>query len=97
MTYRFFSSGLLRSLTGTLDPAARNDHAESFFAACRATICHGGNLAYYAQEADYVQMPPFESVRDAESYYSTLAHEMTSLDEAPFAAGARLRGQAVGR
>jgi antirestriction protein ArdC len=60
-----------------LDPVARIERAENFFAACMATIRHGGNRAYYAQEADYVQMPPFESFRDAESYYSTLAHEMT--------------------
>ena len=60
-----------------LDPVARIDRAESFFAASKATIRSGGNRAYYAQELDYVQMPPFESFRDAESYYSTLAHEMT--------------------
>lgn len=60
-----------------LDPVARIEHAENFFAATKATIRHGGNRAYYAQEVDYVHMPPFESFRDAESYYSTLAHEMT--------------------
>lgn len=60
-----------------LDPVARIAHAENFFAASKATIRHGGNRAYYAHELDYVQMPPFESFRDAESYYSTLAHEMT--------------------
>jgi antirestriction protein ArdC len=61
----------------TLDPVARVEHAEKFFASIGATIRHGGNRAYYAQELDYVQMPPFESFRDAESYYSTLAHELT--------------------
>src|SRR6201997_2322749 len=60
-----------------LDPVARIDRAEKFFADCKATIRHGGNRTYYAQEIDYVQMPPFESFRDAESYYSTLAHELT--------------------
>jgi antirestriction protein ArdC len=60
-----------------LDPVARIDRAEKFFAVSNATIRHGGNRAYYAQEIDYIQMPPFESFRDAESYYSTLAHEMT--------------------
>ncbi len=69
----------------TLDPVARIDHAEKFFASIAATIKHGGNRAYYAQELDYVQMPPFEAFRDAESYYSTLAHECDSLDEAPAA------------
>jgi antirestriction protein ArdC len=66
-----------------LDSAARIDRAESFFAGCRATIRHGGNRAYYTQEADYVQMPAFESFRDAESYYSTLAHEMTHWTKHP--------------
>jgi hypothetical protein len=33
--------------------------------------------AYYAQELDYVRMAPFAAFRDAESYYSTLAQELT--------------------
>jgi antirestriction protein ArdC len=61
----------------TLDPVARIEHAEKFFASIGATIRHGGNRAYHAQELDYVQMPPLDSFRDAESYYSTLAHELT--------------------
>ena len=69
--------------TGQLDSAARIDRAESFFAACTATIRHGGNRAYYTQEADYVQMPVFECFRDPESYYSTLAHEMTHWTKHP--------------
>jgi antirestriction protein ArdC len=60
-----------------LDPVARIDRAENFFAASNAAIRHGGNRAYYVQEVDYVQMPPFECFRDAESYYSSLAHELT--------------------
>jgi len=61
----------------TLDPVARIDHAEKFFGSLGATIKHGGNRAYYAQELDYVQIPLFEAFRDAESYYATLAHELT--------------------
>src|SRR5277367_3596399 len=61
----------------TRDPVARIDYAEKFSGSLGATIKHGGNRAYYAQELDYVQMPPFEAFRDAESYYSTLAHELT--------------------
>ena len=63
--------------TPTLDPVQRIDHVESFFAATRATIAHGGNMAYYAIGPDHIQMPPFVAFRDAESYYATLAHEMT--------------------
>ena len=50
---------------------------ESFFSHTQADIRTGGNRAYYAIEADYVQMPPFETFRDAESHASTLAHEIT--------------------
>lgn len=60
-----------------LDPVQRIDHAEAFFAATGADIRHGGNRAYYSVTDDYVQMPPFETFRDAESYYATLAHECT--------------------
>ncbi|MES9970310.1 MAG: zincin-like metallopeptidase domain-containing protein [Candidatus Thiodiazotropha sp.] len=60
-----------------LDPVERIDHAEQFFAATKADISHGGNQAYYAIGEDRIQLPPFESFRDAESYYATLAHETT--------------------
>ena len=67
----------------TLDPVARIDRAEAFFAATRADIRHGGNQAYYTAGGDYVQMPPFPAFRDAESYYATLAHELTHWTKHP--------------
>jgi antirestriction protein ArdC len=57
--------------------AERITTAESFAAATGATVRHGGNRAYYSVHDDYVQMPPFECFRDAESYYATLLHELT--------------------
>jgi antirestriction protein ArdC len=60
-----------------LDPVQRIDRAEAFFAATGAKIQHGGDRAFYTMAQDRVQMPPFESFRDAESYYATLAHEVT--------------------
>lgn len=51
--------------------------ADRFFAATGADIRHGGTRAFYAPAPDYVQMPPFETFRDAESYAATLAHELT--------------------
>ena len=66
-----------------IDPVARIERAEEFFTAQNATVKHGGNRAYYAQELDYVQMPDFVSFRDAESYYATLAHEMTHWTKHP--------------
>lgn len=57
------------------DTIERIDRAEAFFAATGATVRHGGAMAYYNISQDLVQMPPFESFRDAESYYATRAHE----------------------
>jgi antirestriction protein ArdC len=59
-----------------LDPMQRIAHAESFFAATGADIRHGGNQAYYVPSRDFVQMPPFETFRDAEAFYQTLSHEI---------------------
>jgi antirestriction protein ArdC len=67
----------------TLHPAHRIERAEQFFTATGADIRHGGGLAYYSPTADFVQMPPFESFRDAESYYATLAHEATHWTKHP--------------
>lgn len=60
-----------------LDPVQRIESIEQFFAKTGADIRHSGDRAYYAIQNDYVQMPPFETFHDAESYYATLAHEMT--------------------
>lgn len=60
-----------------LTPAQRIEAADRFFAATGADIRHGGNRAFYAEGPDYVQMPPFETFKDAESYAATLAHELT--------------------
>ena len=55
--------------------AQRLETADTFFAATGAEIRYGGNRAHYAWVADFVQMPPFECFRDAESFPATLAHE----------------------
>lgn len=61
----------------------RIEYAETFFANLRADIRHGGTQAYYAQEHDYIRMPPFEAFTDAGSYYATLAHESTHWTKHP--------------
>jgi len=66
-----------------LDPVTRIERAEQFFAAMNATINHGGNRAYYSQSLDCVQMPEFVAFKDAESYYATLAHEITHWTKHP--------------
>jgi antirestriction protein ArdC len=58
-------------------------HAEKFFAATHADIRFRGGRAYYAQDADYIQMPPIESFIDAGSFYATLAHETTHWTKHP--------------
>lgn len=57
------------------DTIPRIARAEAFFAGTGAAIRHGGTIAFYSISQDFVQMPPFEAFRDAESFYSTLAHE----------------------
>lgn len=60
-----------------LDPVQRDARADAFFAQTGANVRHGGDRAYYTMAEDRVQMPPFEAFRDAQSYYATLAHEVT--------------------
>jgi len=60
-----------------LESVQRLALAEDFFKSTRADIRHGGNRAYYNVSQDFVQMPPFEAFKDAQSYYATLAHECT--------------------
>lgn len=57
------------------NPDERIAHAEQFFANTGAVVKHGGNAAFYAPGPDIVQMPDFESFRDAGAYYGTLGHE----------------------
>lgn len=61
----------------TIDPVQRIASADAFFCATGASVRHGGDRAYYNIGQDFIQMPPFEAFRDAESYYATLAHETT--------------------
>ncbi|MDK1376386.1 MULTISPECIES: zincin-like metallopeptidase domain-containing protein [unclassified Sinorhizobium] len=60
-----------------LDPVERLEHADRFFRNTGAVIRHGGNQAFFAPAADLIQMPVFESFKDAASYYATLSHEAT--------------------
>ena len=57
------------------NPDERIAHAEGYFAATGADIRHGGDSAFYVPSSDFIQMPPFEAFRNAQSYYSTLGHE----------------------
>ena len=59
-----------------LTPLQRIEAADRFFAATGADIRHGGARAFYAEGPDYVQMPPFETFRDAESHAAVMGHEI---------------------
>lgn len=52
------------------------EEAEEFFTGTHATFRHGGNRAFYAPAADFIQLPPADAFRDAESYAATKAHEL---------------------
>ena len=58
-----------------LTPVERSARADQFFANIPVQIRLRGDRAYYAVEPDYIQIPPIECFRDAESFYSTLGHE----------------------
>jgi antirestriction protein ArdC len=60
-----------------VEPTARIAAAEAFFAGVGADVRHGGDSAFYAPASDHIQLPRFEQFIDAESYYATLAHELT--------------------
>ncbi|SEI19465.1 protein of unknown function [Rhizobium tibeticum] len=60
-----------------LDPVARIEQADHFFRSTGAVIRHGGDQAFYAPGPHVIQMPSFETFKDAASYYATLSHEAT--------------------
>jgi antirestriction protein ArdC len=59
------------------ETVARNARAESFFTTTGAVVVHGGSRACYVPSTDNVHMPCIDFFRDSESYYATLAHEVT--------------------
>lgn len=54
----------------------RHEASELFFTKTGAKVTHGGNLAFYSPEHDFIRLPPFETFADAESYAATKGHEM---------------------
>jgi antirestriction protein ArdC len=57
-------------------PKERHAASELFFANTGAEFRHGGNKAFYSPSQDFIQLPPFETFEDAESYAGTKGHEM---------------------
>jgi len=50
--------------------------ADAFVEATKADVRIGGNSAFYAPAADYIQMPPLEAFSEAQGYYAVLMHEL---------------------
>ena len=69
-------------------PIARIAAADAFTRGCGATICSGGQRAYYTRQLDYIQMPDEklfigDAGQRSEAYYSVLLHELTHWSGAP--------------
>jgi antirestriction protein ArdC len=79
--YAVFNAAQVDGYTPKAEPAVsmpeRIERAETWFQSIGATVCNGGNRAYYAPGTDHIQMPPFVAFAENVSYYSTLAHEHT--------------------
>jgi antirestriction protein ArdC len=77
--YSVFNAAQVDGYAPKADPdmpvAERIERADAFFRAIGANVKHGGNRAYYAPDADYIQMPLFGAFVENVAYYSTLAHE----------------------
>lgn len=58
-----------------LPAAERMPEADAWFAAIGARVAHGGGQAFYTIGEDRIQLPPFETFRDAHGYYATRGHE----------------------
>lgn len=58
-----------------LPAAERMPEADAWFAATGARVAHGGGQAFYMIGEDRIQLPPFETFRDARGYYATRGHE----------------------
>lgn len=54
----------------------KHDASEAFFAKTGALLRHAGNKAFYSPHGDFIQMPPFETFKDSESYAATKLHEL---------------------
>jgi len=65
------------------NPVEPIERAEAFVAATGAVIHHGGSRAFYRRSTDEIHLPPRAAFAGtatstpAESYYSTLLHELT--------------------
>ncbi len=76
-----------------LPQAERIEHAERFFGSLGATIKEEGFRPSYIPSLDEIRMPPFAIFPDAETYYVTLAHEVTHWSGHPSRCARDLKGR----
>ena len=79
-----------------LDQLERIEQADLFVTNTGAEIGHGGNQAFYSPTRDCIQLPPFVAFESAESYYATLAHELTHWTKHPARLDRQLGGKRFG-
>ena len=60
----------------TVPHLTRHEASEAFLQASGADIRHGGDRAFYAGKADFIQLPDFEAFFTSDAYYSTAFHEL---------------------
>jgi antirestriction protein ArdC len=60
-----------------VDPIEAAEQLAGEYLATGPSLNHGGDRAYYRPSTDSVQLPHLEAFGQAESYYSTLYHELT--------------------
>jgi antirestriction protein ArdC len=65
------------------NPVQRIQAADDFFARSGAVIVQGGDTACYVPSLDRIHIPRIDSFKDAETFYSTLAHECTHWTMSP--------------
>ena len=60
-----------------LNTGERDETADEFLASTGADIRHGEPSAYYARQADFINLPVFEAFSSPNAYYGTAFHELT--------------------
>ncbi len=81
-TYTVFNASQLESVPDrfAICPVLTWQHveeAEQVIIKTGATICHGGNRAFYRPSDDMIQLPPSSSFSAPVDYYATALHELS--------------------
>lgn len=79
-SFNVFNVAQCESINGHEPKVINNEErdilAEEFVTATQATIRHGGSRACYIRSLDVIDIPMFESFKNAAAYYGTTFHEL---------------------